>query len=175
MSYSHDDTITILLGFGGSGGKTLTHLMKMMANDPRAAEIASDRLHLILCDTDEGDLERAHDEIQEAFAQSGLTDPPPVERFRLADSVDLFQDLVSERMRGYSPEQRAVMRQHWWFEPSGDGQSDRPFSAGNMPENVNRGAAQCPPVSHFLAWDKLDKFEQLLEKVSAHAKNKRHL
>lgn len=175
MATELNDTVNILLAFGGSGGKTVAELMRLMANDPAAARIASTRVHIVLCDTDDDDLEKARRRIQEAFSQTGLADPPPIHAFRLADSVDLFQDLVSERMRPMSPEAKSTIRQFWWFEPSRNLQADRPFSASTMPENVNRGAAQCPLVSHFLAWDKLAEFERLLEQISTHSKNVRNL
>ena len=175
MKSDLNDTVNILLGFGGSGGKTVANLMEFMANDPQAARIASQRAHIVLCDTDDGDLEKARDRIRRAFADTGLSDPPQVDVFRLADSVDLFQDLVSERMRAMTPEGKATIRQYWWFEPTRDGQGDRPFSAATMPENVNRGAAQCPLVSHFLSWDKLGEFERVLEGISTHCKNRLNL
>jgi hypothetical protein len=171
MKSDLNETVNILLGFGGSGGKTVAHLMELMANDPEAARVASQRVHIVLCDTDDGDLEVSRDLIQKAFAETGLSDPPKISVFRLADSVDLFQDLVSERMRPMTPEGKATIRQFWWFEPTRDGQGDRPFSAATMPENVNRGAAQCPLVSHFLAWDKLPEFERVLEGIATHCKN----
>jgi|GEM_PF-6723586 len=175
MPNEFNETVNILLAFGGSGCKTVAYLMEQMANDPQAARVAGSRVHIVLCDTDDGDLEESRNRIRAAFAATGLTEPPPIEVFRLADSVDLFQDLVSERMSAMSPESKAVIRQYWWFEPTRDGRSDRPFAATTMPENVNRGAAQCPLVSHFLAWDKLPEFERLLERISIHCRNQRNL
>ena len=171
MKNELNETVNILLAFGGSGGKTVASLMEQMANDPQAARVASQRVHIVLCDTDDGDLEKARARIEQAFSSTGLSNPPKIEMFRLADSVDLFQDLVSERMRAMTPEGKATIRQYWWFEPTRDGRGDRPFSASSMPENVNRGAAQCPLVSHFLAWDKLAEFELVLEKIATHCKN----
>lgn len=175
MNSELNETVNILLAFGGSGGKTVQHLMAQMANDPEAARVAKERIHIVLCDTDDADLEKARDGVLAAFKASGLADPPPIEIVRLADSVDLFQDLVSERIFRMSAEEREVMRQYWWFEPSRDGRSDKPFSAPTMPENVNRGAAQSPLVSHFLAWNKLPEFERTLEKIANYCKNERNL
>ena len=175
MKSELNETVNILLAFGGSGGKTVTHLMKQMANDPEAARIAKERVHIVLCDTDDADLEKARKSMVDEFKASGLADPPPIEVVRLADSVDLFQDLVSERITPMSPEERQIMRQFWWFEPSRDGRGERPFSAPTMPENVNRGAAQSPLVSHFLAWDKLSEFERTLDRIANHCKNVRNL
>lgn len=171
MKSEMNETVNILLGFGGSGGKTVAHLMEQMANDPQAARVASQRVYIVLCDTDDADLEKAKFNIEKAFRETGLSDHPRIETFRLADSVDLFQDLVSERMRAMTPEGKAAIRQYWWFEPTRDGRGDRPFSAATMPENVNRGAAQCPLVSHFLAWDKLAEFERVLERITTYCKN----
>ena len=135
MKSELNETVNILLAFGGSGGKTVTHLMKQMANDPEAARIAKERVHIVLCDTDDADLEKARKEMVDGFKASGLADPPPIEVVRLADSVDLFQDLVSERVTAMSPEERQIMRQFWWFEPSRDGRGER-FGSVIRPEHV---------------------------------------
>lgn len=170
-----DNTVNVLLGFGGSGGKILKSLMEDMAQDPAGAKLASERCHIVLVDTDEGDLERAQKSIRDGFERYGLDSPPPIETFPLAEGVDQFQDLVTARMfpSGDSEQQRShrldKLKKFWWF------RSNTPFSAPNMPENVDKGAAQCPLVSHMLAWDKLEAFERLLAKIGDHAMNKRHL
>ena len=170
-----DNTVNVLLGFGGSGGKIIKSLMEDMAQDPAGAKLASERCHIVLVDTDEGDLERAEREIRDGFERYGLDSPPPIETFPLAEGVDQFQDLVTERMfpSGDSEQLRShrldKLKKFWWF------RSNTPFSAPNMPENVNKGAAQCPLVSHLLAWDKLEAFERLLARIGDHAMNKRHL
>ena len=117
MSYSHDDTITILLGFGGSGGKTLTHLMKMMANDPRAAETTRRTLltpvlalrvsaHwalvggadcIVLCDTNGGSLpwqvgEAVEAVLQEVLGQSTPTTPRPAPLAHVSLSIHAHND-----------------------------------------------------------------------------------
>jgi len=170
-----DNTVSVLLGFGGSGGKILKSLMENMAQDPIGAKLASERCHIVLVDTDEGDLERAQQSIREGFDRYGLDSPPPIETFRLAEGVDQFQDLVTARMlpSGDSEQQRAhrndKLKKFWWF------RGNTPFSAPNMPENVDKGAAQCPLVSHMLAWDKMEAFERVLAKIGDYTLNKRHL
>ncbi len=170
-----DNTVNVLLGFGGSGGKIIKSLMEDMAQDPAGAKLASERCHIVLVDTDEGDLDRTQRSIKDGFERYGLDSPPPIETFSLAEGVDQFQDLVTARMfpPGDSEQQRShrldKLKKFWWF------QNNTPFSAPNMPENVDKGAAQCPLVSHMLAWDKLDAFEHLLAKIGDHSMNKRHL
>jgi hypothetical protein len=170
-----DNTVNVLLGFGGSGGKILKSLMEHMAQDPAGAKLASERCHIVLVDTDEGDLQRVQTSIKEGFERYGLDSPPPIESFSLAEGVDQFQDLVTARMfpAGDSEQDRAQrldkLKKFWWF------RGNTPFSAPNMPENVDKGAAQCPLVSHMLAWDKLAAFERVLAKIGDHALNKRHL
>ena len=170
-----DNTVNVLLGFGGSGGKILKSLMEHMAQDPAGAKLASERCHIVLVDTDEGDLQRVQWSIKEGFERYGLDSPPPIESFSLAEGVDQFQDLVTARMfpAGDSEQDRAQrldkLKKFWWF------RGNTPFSAPNMPENVDKGAAQCPLVSHMLAWDKLAAFERVLAKIGDHALNKRHL
>lgn len=168
-----DDTLTIILGFGGSGGKTIAKLMEFMAQDPQAAEIARKSTSVILCDTDEGELEEASEAVRKSFEGRGLVEPPPVYKFSLADGVDLFQDLVDRKISSMSPESQGVIRQHWWFEDQTT--QSKPFSAPTMPEKVSRGAGQCPLVSHFLAWDKIPAFERILDAIVEDAKNRRHM
>ena len=172
---ARNKTLTILLGFGGSGGKTIASLMRFMAHDPAATAMACSSTAIILCDTDENDMEQAARAVRAVFSETGLSNPPSVHKFSLADDVDLFQDLVSERFARMNDAQLKVARQHWWFESTAGGESTRPFSASDMPENVNRGAAQCPLVSHFLAWDKLQAFERLLETVLEETLNRRDM
>lgn len=172
-----NNTLYILFGFGGSGGKTIRHLAEIMTNDPVAAEKASERLHFVLCDTDLGDLRASADGIREAFRTKVPGMDPQVETFALGHGVDIFPDLVSNRVESTDPDGRSRLKQHWWFQPQAgpDGSEEVPFSASRLPLSVAAGAGQCPMVSHFLAWDGLRRFEELLERISMHAQNRRNM
>lgn len=172
-----DNTLHILFGFGGSGGKTLAHLAEIMTNDPVAARKAKDRLHFVLVDTDSGELKRAEDRIREAFKTKVPGMDPKLETFLLGAGADNFPDLVSHRMEGATEEGIARLKEHWWFrtEAGPEGNVDIPFSADRMPLSVSAGAGQCPMVAHFLAWNQLRQFEELLERIATCAVNERKL
>jgi hypothetical protein len=166
------NTLTVLFGFGGSGGKTIAALAELVTSDPQAAELAKHRLHVVLCDTDESDLRKSEGDIKAAFATRCPGLQMQVEKFSLSSNVDAFCDLVEQRIGDskVSPEGKRRIREHWWFN-----QHDDPFSATRLPLPPNAGAGQCPLVSHFLAWDKLDQFPAVLDKIDAYARNERHM
>ena len=166
------NTLTVLFGFGGSGGKTIAALAELVTSDPQAAELAKHRLHVVLCDTDENDLRKSENDIKVAFATRCPGLQMQVEKFSLSSNVDAFCDLVEQRIGDskVSPAGKRRIREHWWFN-----QHDDPFSATRLPLPPNAGAGQCPLVSHFLAWDKLDQFPAVLEKIDMYARNERHM
>jgi hypothetical protein len=171
----NDNTLYILFGFGGSGGKTIRHLADIMTNDPVAAKNAADRLHFVLCDTDVGEMRASADGIREAFRTKVSGMDPQVETFALGHGVDIFPDLVSSRVESTDADGLSRLKQHWWFQQHAgpEGNVDVPFSASRLPLSVSAGAGQCPMVSHFLAWDGLRRFEELLGRISMHAQNHR--
>jgi hypothetical protein len=169
------NTLHILFGFGGTGGKTIVELANIATHDPVAAELIRERVHIILADTDAGDLRKSCRDVKEAFMQRVPGGPPPISILQLGLGSDIFQDLVQERYEAAQKSGRdgnglRVLREHWWFDAEG-----QPFSAHRMPMAINAGAAQCPMVSHFLAWDGMRNMERVLEEVSIHAKNVRRM
>lgn len=167
------NTLTILFGFGGSGGKTISSLAELMTTDPNAAEFARERVHVVLCDTDEADLRKNRERIRRAFADRCPGLEMQVETFSLSTNVDAFSDLVEARMGDgaiSTMEGRKRIRDAWWFDEEGV-----PFSAERLPLPPNAGAGQCPLVSHFLSWDKLEDFPRVLDRINEHALNKRHM
>jgi hypothetical protein len=164
------NTLTIILGFGGSGAKTVSSLAKLITNDPKAARFAKERVHVVLCDTDERDLATQAENVRREFNDRcpGLT--LPVETYSLSTNVDAFCDLVQERTKSQTPEGVSRLKDHWWHD-----QGDVPFSAPSLPLNASAGAGQCPLVSHFLAWDKLREFPKILETIDTYARNQRHM
>lgn len=170
MDKKAENVLTIVLGFGGSGGKTLAHLAELLTHNQESAERASKYLHFVLCDTDENDLRERTKEIAKSFNdRSPGVAPLKVDAFSLAAEADIFCDLVQERLDGMDAQELSEFKSHWWFK------GQIPFSATGLPMTVAAGAGQCPLVSHFLAWDRLAKFEELLGRIDAHAKNHRRL
>jgi hypothetical protein len=167
------NVLTILFGFGGSGGKTIAALAELLTTDPNAAELARDRIHVVLCDTDENDLRKNKERIRRAFADRCPGLEMQVETFGLSTNVDAFCDLVENRIgvdAVHTPEGRRRIRDAWWFN-----EHDDPFSATGLPLPPSAGAGQCALVSHFLSWDKLDRFPETLERIDKHARNVRHM
>lgn len=167
------NTLTILFGFGGSGGKTIVALSDLLTTDPNAAELARERVHVVLCDTDENDLRKSREDIRRAFADRCPGLDMQVEIFSLSTNVDAFCDLVEARVgvaKVQTPEGRRRIRETWWFN-----EHDDPFSATGLPLPPSAGAGQCALVSHFLAWDKLDQFPEVLERIDKYARNTRHM
>lgn len=165
----YPNTLTIILGFGGSGGKTVAALADLITNDPKAAKFAQDRIHVLLCDTDEGDLAKLSKDVERAFNDRCPGLKLPVETFSLSSNVDAFCDLVQERTQAHGPEAVARMKDNWWY----DGET--PFSATGLPLTATAGAGQCPLVSQFLAWDKLRDFPRVLKEIDKYARNERHM
>jgi len=167
----HSNTLTVLFGFGGSGAKTLAELAELLTTDPNAAKLAKDRIHVVLCDTDQNDLRTMSAKIRRAFADRCPGLEMKVDEFSLATDVDAFCDLVEDRIgrTRVSPEAERRAREHWWFDDRG------PFSATRLPLPPSAGAGQCALVSHFLSWDKLERFERILESIDKHAVNERRL
>ena len=181
MNYSYDqttnqgNTLHILFGFGGTGGKTIVELANIATHDPVAAELIRERVHIILADTDAGDLRKSCRDVNEAFMQRVPGGPPPISILQLGLGSDIFQDLVQARYEAAQKSGRdgnglRILREHWWFDAEG-----QPFSAHRMPMAINAGAAQCPMVSHFLAWDGMQNMERVLEEVTIHTKNVRRM
>ena len=167
------NTLYVLLGFGGTGGKTIAQLAEIATHDPVAAELIRSRVHVVLCDTDVGDLCSNHNDILREFDSRVPGGAPPVETFALGAGSDVFQDLVQQRFQsakasGTNGSGLRAFRDHWWHDSQG-----QPFSAYRMPMAINAGAAQCPMVSHFLAWDGLDRFERVLQDITDRAMNER--
>jgi hypothetical protein len=174
------NVLYIVLGFGGTGGKTIAEMAKIATHDPVAAQLVRERVHVILCDTDVGELNKAYKDVIDEFSQRVPGGPPPIEMFQLGLGSDIFQDLVQARFedakRIDEEAQKAgkdggavrALREHWWFDAKG-----QPFSAHRMPMSINAGAAQCPMVSHFLAWDSLRRLENVLQDVANRAMNER--
>jgi hypothetical protein len=167
------NTLYLLLGFGGTGGKVIAQLAELATNDPVAAELIRERVHVVLCDTDVGELCESHDKVLSAFKSRVPGGAPPIETFDLGSGSDIFQDLVQERLRAAQQSAKGedglrAFQEHWWFDAGG-----QPFSAHRMPMAISAGAGQCPMVSHFLAWDGLARFESLLQEIADRAMNDR--
>lgn len=167
------NSLYLLLGFGGTGGKIIQQLAQVATNDPKAADLFRHRVSIILCDTDVGDLNKSMKDTRDAFNNRVAGSPPPIYPFQLGMNANVFQDLVQTRLETAHNSGDNGLRNYkdnWWFD-----QNAQPFSAHRMPMAISAGAAQCPMVSHFLAWDELRRFETILQRVIDDATNLRKM
>jgi len=167
------ETLYLLLGFGGTGGKIIQQLAQVATNDPKAADLLRKRVSIILCDTDVGDLTNSVKDTKGAFNNRVAGSPPHIYSFQLGMNANQFQDLVQIRLETAQKSGDNGLRNYrdnWWFD-----QKAQPFSAHRMPMAISAGAAQCPMVSHFLAWDELRRFETILQRVIDDATNLHHM
>lgn len=156
--------IQVHVGLGGSGGRILGELLELAAavgsNEPPPQPF-----HVLLVDSDLGDLRKNEARVRAALARTPGA-PGRIEAVALADSGVRFDDLVRRRLvhgTAGSPAARQEAERHWPFR---DG---RPYSGpANLPDAA-LGSGQCPLVGHFLAWNRLkpirDAFERLERSV----------
>ncbi len=169
--------VKVFVGFGGSGGKTLANLARLVADDAALADSGRRFFSFLLIDTHRQDLMAAQAEIRKQFDRAGAGQPH-VEIMDLSANVDRLQDLVDARLgptlrrvRGGSASSPPTTRDydeleeaetHWWFD------SERvPFSGRSLPSPISRGAGQCPLAAHFVAWDKLPELTEHLNNIKA--------
>ncbi len=149
----------LFVGFGGSGGKTLAELGRLISLDPFWSIRASRECYFLLVDTDAGDLEKSQSDL--AHALSNRISPPRIITFRLSDNISSFArtigaDLESQR---WQDEDWQSIRRAWWFN-----EDDQPFVAANA-GNPSTGASQCPPLSYYLAWKSMRRFENTIQSL----------
>ena len=152
--------IQLLVGFGGSGGKTLATLAEYIADDALLADRGGREFFFLLVDTDQADMDRAAAGIRDQFKRAGGS-KVHVEVLVLSKGTGRVLDLIGDAMgrdveaeigtKQKSPALE-VLRKHWPFDPKGV-----PFSAPRLPVPLTKGASQCPLGAHLAAWDALDR------------------
>ncbi len=139
--------VSVLVGFGGTGGKVLREFAELLVSDAKWKEKAPSHVYLVLCDTAEDDLNRAAAGIESVFPNPRFR--PSITRIPLAEGLGSFSKTVSRQweMAGERGEAGVKRLEHkWWC------QEGSPFTAHRVPYNIDEGAGQCPMVSYFLAW-----------------------
>ena len=154
-NYGISEKISVLVGFGGSGGKILRDYASLIASDRRWADRAARDLYFLLCDTDAGDLKDAADKVREGFSHAAT---PHVEVLHLAENaVSIENDITRRFLRpsgetnSYTKDDKDRFLEAWWYSVDGNG-SKIPFKVKQLVFSVQQGAGQCPMVSYYLAW-----------------------
>lgn len=139
--------VTVVVGFGGSGGKILREFSRLVATDSEWGSRAAEQIFMMLCDTDVDDLAKSARSVDAAFGSA--VHRPHLEVVELASGLGGdFQTAVEMQWSRHSDGARQRMSQKWW---TLDGM---PFSARHLPLDPIEGAGQCPMVSYYLAWAK---------------------
>ena len=141
-------TCKIFLGFGGSGAKTLVELARMFAADKEWAQRCESEAYFLLADTDADDLYGHEQKIRTALAHVGAHSW--VRSVQISQGVPRIDRLITERMAAARKSESGLkrMKECWWFDTEG-----QPFIARNVQLPPSEGAAQCPAISYFLAWN----------------------
>lgn len=154
---------SLLVGFGGTGGKTLKEFAVKISEDYEASKRAQTDFAFLLCDTDTDDLRKHKLEIEEALNPI-LKEPPIIRTLSLAGGLgDRRFSEETAYILGY-PERNAHerIREAWWFQQSGEAQHPEPFLARTLTAPITKGAGQCPMVSFFLSWALVDELDRLV-------------
>jgi len=149
----------LFVGFGGSGGKTLVELGRLISQDPSWSRRATRQCFFLLVDTDAKMIDESMDLMKQAL--SDRTTPPVIKPFRLSQDVSSYARTIGGDLFDlqWSEEDWKNMRRSWWFNESG-----QPFVAANA-GNAASGASQCPPLSYYLAWRSMQRFEATIESI----------
>lgn len=142
-----DSKVSVLVGFGGTGGKILSEFAGLMAADEKWSRKTPSQVYMVLCDTDANDLGDCRKEIEEKFPEAGFR--PSLTTISLADGLGSFRTAVGRAWEDAARRGDAAMKrlqEKWWCDEG------EPFTAHRVPYNIDEGAGQCPMVSYFLAW-----------------------
>ncbi len=175
-----EQTSSLFIGFGGSGGKTLTSLANLISgNGHLNTRIARDSAFMLI-DTDESDLATNKAAIDAAIGgvHANRRDNPIVKTVAMAEGVDQIARQInreinrSERMKS-APEELEALDRHWWFEGPKDDWSKRvPFTARLLPHSPREGAGAVPLVSQFLAWHRANMLAEAVREVVRELQNR---
>jgi hypothetical protein len=150
-------SVQVFVGFGGSGGRTLKELARLLSEDFTWARLADRNTFFLLVDTDIKELEDAAQSIKNTLSREG--GDPWIQRIGLADGVDSIAHLIDYHMNAQGlqdPRAREALERHWWH------RGGLPFTARRLLASPEKGAGQCPLVSRFLAWKALGRIDEVV-------------
>jgi|GEM_PF-2525118 len=172
QGFDRDDCF-IVLGVGGSGMKTLLRCNELLANDRELRPHLRKLVFYVIADTA---LDELRDFERQVLVHLGGRRAlcPLVHRIELSDtSYAQLPPLVGQFMpQLFRPDaaltdqellSKKRLMQHWWVAPA-----DAPFKArgvfdARLVPDIVKGAGQCPFVSYFLTWARLDRIRQGLD------------
>jgi hypothetical protein len=171
-------SVTLFVGFGGSGGKCLEEMAKLIADDHELLEESERRHCFLLVDTDRGELEKAKENIETQLKRVKGGDPVVV-AIDLAANVDFASKLVESQIGKHveasndqgteTPGLRALL-DHWHFRRVNS--RYEAFDARKLPRALKDGAGQCPAVGHLAMWHKLPELNEALDDLFGRIRNR---
>lgn len=163
-------TVNILIGCGGSGLKTLAKVNHLLCQDFYWRSSLDEQIYYVVVDTDYRELNDFAETIQRDL--NNVSRHPWTLPIGLSEGLQSLQRIVEPAfVNRYKPkppatqptaEQKAAQQRllkHWWYEGE-----DKVFVAPKVVP-LTRGAGQCPPVSYFLTWRKLDELARSFQKM----------
>ena len=154
--------ITLLIGCGGSGIKTLTRLNELMASRNDFRPDMRESIFYFVLDTDEGELDKFKVNIEK---QMGSPESSPfIQSAPLTKGYRRLNNLVKSIDDAEKDEKIAtMMKKYWWHNEDGE-----PFRGKHI-KDLSAGAAQCCQVSFIATWKYMPKIKQavnsLLEEI----------
>lgn len=153
----------ILVGCGGTGIKTLLKVNELLCQDRYWRTYMHRYVYYVAIDTDQKELEKFESKIREQSSirtASGQLATPYYRTVVLSKGLDHLQPPVNRYFvdpfrKGKDPESRERLLKYWWTDRKGV-----PFAAPTVVP-LSKGAGQCPPVSHFLAWLHLEEIQAI--------------
>jgi len=170
--------VHLLVGFGGSGLKTLHSLARLISGDGELKDRLPRQAAFLLVDTDERDLaEYAGDprrglrgKIPELLMLGeDDTNGPIIEVFQPSRGVNVMAEWVSETFRRTrrrnGDDGMETLGDHWWFKAPDSKGNPQPFTAHMLRTSPVHGAGALPLVSQFLAWSRAEEIQQVVTEI----------
>jgi len=153
-------TVNILVGCGGSGLKTLAKVNHLLCQDFYWRSSLDEQIYYVAVDTDYRELKEFQETIKHDL--SNVSRHPWILPIGLSEGLQSLQRIVEpqfvNRYVGQTDRKgQDRLLEHWWHEST-----DNVFVAPKVVP-LTRGAGQCPPVSYFLTWRKLDEIARSLQ------------
>ncbi len=155
-------TVSILVGCGGSGLKTLAKVNHLLSQDFYWRNNLDEQIYYIGVDTDYRELRDFSETVRRDLAN--VERHPWILPVGLSEGLQSLQRVIEPQFVDRFRENTALqgqdrLLQHWWHQGH-----DKVFVAPKVVP-LTRGAGQCPPVSYFLTWRKLDELTRNLQKM----------
>lgn len=150
---------TLLVACGGSGIKTLIRFNEMMSGNAEWRKRLPRDVAYLAVDT-EVNLTQTF-EASVAMQMGGVRGDamPLIKLVQITKELGTIGDIVDNVFYGREDDPAfARLRPHWWFSPDGK----KPFRSMYV-RGIERGAGQSGPVSYLCTWNKLPKFEAVID------------